>query len=119
MTLIHNDTLIMFMNLDQRFFLTIPILQLTSMREEQLALLIAHELSHYLLDHQVLRLAKAYFITHVYSRFIFRNAGFKEIYDPTKQEFRDKVVKKQKFSCFYPQQRLVTKYYEKNCDLFA
>ena len=50
-TLIHNDTVIMFMNLDQRFFLTLPILKLSGMNEERLALLIAHELSHYLLDH--------------------------------------------------------------------
>jgi hypothetical protein len=64
------------------------------MNEEQLALLIAHELSHFLLDHQVLRLAKGFFNKNIYSKLIFRNAGFKEVYDPTKQEFRDKVVNK-------------------------
>ncbi len=50
-TLVHNDTIMMFMNLDQRFFLTIPILQLTDMNEERLAVLLSHELAHYLLDH--------------------------------------------------------------------
>jgi len=50
-TLVHNDTIIMFMNLDQRFFLTIPLLKLTDMSEEKLAVLISHELAHYLLDH--------------------------------------------------------------------
>ena len=98
----HNDTIMMFMNLDQRFFLTIPVLQLTDMNEERLAVLLSHELAHYLLDHQVLRLAKGYFVKNIYSKFVFRNAGFREAYDPTKQEFRDKVVKKQKYSCFYP-----------------
>lgn len=29
------------------------------------------------------------------------------------------MAEKQKYSCFYPQQRVITKYYEKNCDLFA
>lgn len=50
-TLVHNDTVIMFMNLDQRLFLTIPILKFAGMQEERVALLIAHELAHYLLDH--------------------------------------------------------------------
>ena len=50
-TIVHNDTMIMFMNMDQRLFLTIPLLQLTNMNEEQLALLIAHEMAHFLLDH--------------------------------------------------------------------
>jgi len=93
-TLVHNDTIMMFMNLDQRFFLTIPILQLTDMNEERLAVLLSHEMAHYLLDHQVLRLAKGYFVNNIYSKFVFRNAGFREAYDPTKQEFREKVVKK-------------------------
>lgn len=42
----------------------------------------------------MLRLAKGYFVNNIYSKFIFRNAGFREAYDPTKQEFREKVVKK-------------------------
>jgi cellobiose-specific phosphotransferase system component IIA len=33
-TLVHNDTIIMFMNLDQRLFITIPLLQLANMNEE-------------------------------------------------------------------------------------
>jgi Zn-dependent protease with chaperone function len=50
-TLIHSDTFVMFINLDQRFFLTIPLLKLSNMNEESLALLVAHELAHYLLEH--------------------------------------------------------------------
>ena len=64
------------------------------MNEERLAVLLSHEMAHYLLDHQVLRLAKGYFVNNIYSKFVFRNAGFREAYDPTKQEFREKVVKK-------------------------
>ena len=50
-TLVHNDIVIMFMNMDQRFFLTIQILQIAGMKEERIALLLAHELAHFLLDH--------------------------------------------------------------------
>ena len=41
----------MYLNMDQRLFLTIKALNVSKMKEEELALLIAHELSHYLLDH--------------------------------------------------------------------
>lgn len=50
-TLIHNDTIIMFLNMDQRLLLSIPIIKLSKMNEEQLALLVSHELAHFLLDH--------------------------------------------------------------------
>jgi hypothetical protein len=55
--------------------------------------LIAHELAHFLLDHQVLRLSKGWFVNNILSRFVFRNAGFREVYDPTKEEFKEKVLK--------------------------
>jgi len=41
----------MFMNLDQTFFVTIAALKIAQMDEAKLALLISHELSHYLMDH--------------------------------------------------------------------
>lgn len=51
-SLIHNEQIvIMYFNLDQRFFLTVPIVKLSQMKEENLALIISHELAHYLLDH--------------------------------------------------------------------
>ena len=50
-TLIHNDTVAMYLGLDQRLLVTIPVLKLGGMREKDVALLLAHELSHYLLDH--------------------------------------------------------------------
>ena len=50
-TLVHDDTIIMLLNLDQKLYLTIPVLKLASMKEEGVALLVAHELSHYVLDH--------------------------------------------------------------------
>jgi hypothetical protein len=72
------------------------------MKEEGVALLIAHELSHYILDHQPYRIFKSVFVNRVKNLLFFRNAGFREVYDPTKQEFKDKVETKQKWSCFYP-----------------
>lgn len=39
-------------------------------------------------------------------------------YDPVSEEFKKKT-ELQKFCCLYPQQRVYTKYYERNCDAFA
>lgn len=47
-----------------------------------------------------------------------KSNGFKELYDPVREEYKEKT-KMQKDSCFYPQQRCVNKYYEKNCDIYA
>ncbi len=41
-----------------------------------------------------------------------------EIYDPLTLEFKERT-KLQKFSCYYPQQRVVNKFYENNCDSLA
>jgi Zn-dependent protease with chaperone function len=71
------------------------------MQEDQVALLLAHELSHFLLDHQFYRLVKALFVNKIASKLI-KTAGFKEVYDPTKEEFKLKVADKQLYSCFYP-----------------
>ena len=60
MKVIHNpDTVGMAMSLDQTFFITIATLKIAEMDEAQLALLISHELAHYLMDHQVNRLGHA------------------------------------------------------------
>ena len=64
--------------------------------------MIAHELAHFVLDHQVYRVAKSLFVNKVKSLLFFRNAGFREVYDPTRDEFRAKVADKQRYSCFYP-----------------
>lgn len=93
-SLVHDDTVIMLLNLDQRLYLTIPILKLANMKEEGVALLVAHELSHFILDHQPYRIFKAFFVNKIKSILFFKNAGFREIYDPTKQEFKEKVEKK-------------------------
>ena len=55
MQVLHNtNTLAMFMSTDQTFFTTVLAHKLAA-SEEHLALLVAHELAHYLLDHQVKR----------------------------------------------------------------
>ncbi len=48
---IHNENIGMFMNLDQKFYVSVAVLRATGMREEELALMLCHELAHYLLDH--------------------------------------------------------------------
>lgn len=42
----------------------------------------------------------------------------REVYDPVTEEFKQKT-KLQKFSCYYPHQRVMDKFYEKNCDMLA
>jgi hypothetical protein len=42
----------------------------------------------------------------------------REVYDPVTVEFKLKT-KLQKFSCYYPHQRIMDKFHEKNCDTLA
>lgn len=48
----------------------------------------------------------------------FKSARERELYDPVIEEYKKKTVL-QKYTCFYPQQRVITKFYEKNCDTLA
>eukprot|EP00347_Sterkiella_histriomuscorum_P010065 403338818 len=117
---IHEPTLGMFMSTDQTLFLSSQILKQGDMQEEQVALLLCHELSHYLLDHQVLRIMKS--IIH---NFFINTLSYKKIrerqdefQDPVFEEYRNKT-KIQQFMCFYDEQRIMTKFYEKTCDTLA
>ena len=56
------------------------------MDEKKLALLISHELSHYLLDHQAARITKVVFNEYIYRNY-FRTKEI-EIYDPIKEDFK-------------------------------
>ena len=38
----------------------------------------------------------------IYTKFIKRNAGLRDIADPAREEFKVKIADKQKYSCFYP-----------------
>ena len=49
--LVHDENLILFMNMEGTLFLTIKCLNVSEHDEAKLALLVCHELSHYLLDH--------------------------------------------------------------------
>ena len=80
-------------------------------------MLLAHELSHYLLDHNVKRTFVAFFWAYIY-RNLFKLPSHTEIYDPLTIEFKERT-KLHKFSCYYPQQRIFDKFYEKNCDALA
>ena len=54
---IHNDkTVGLFMSLDQTMFVTVATLTISGLDEAKLALIVANELSHYLMDHQLSRL---------------------------------------------------------------
>ena len=67
---LHNEhTIALYMNSDQTFYVTIKALQLAEMNEEKLALLVCHELGHYLLDHSALRQAKAWVLENVFTNY--------------------------------------------------
>ena len=61
------------------------------MKEESLALLLSHELSHYLLDHQPTRIFKSLFVNEIQNK-IFKSTKAKEIYDPAREEYKKKSV---------------------------
>ena len=49
---LHNEhTIGLFMSLDMTMFVTVATLKIAGMDEAKLALLISHELAHYLMDH--------------------------------------------------------------------
>ena len=56
--LVHNETLVLFLNFDGTFFVTIKSLKICEFSEEKLALLIAYEMAHYLLDHSQKRVTE-------------------------------------------------------------
>jgi len=49
----------MFLNTDQTFFVSSRCLKMAEDSEEMLALLLCHEISHYLLEHQSSRIMQA------------------------------------------------------------
>ncbi len=50
--LIHDPcTVLLFMNFNRTLFITSKALDVTAMEEDELALLVSHELAHYLLEH--------------------------------------------------------------------
>lgn len=87
---LHNvNSVAMFLSPDQTLFITIKAIELAK-NEKHLALMISHELGHYLLDHNVQRTFVAFFWAYIY-RNIFRLASQKEVYDPVTEEFKRKT----------------------------
>ena len=81
-------------------FVTIQSLKVAGMDEAKLALLISHELSHYLLGHQVERIGHAIFTEYLKKRW-FRMTEQKDIYDPVREDFKLKT-RLHRYSCYYP-----------------
>ena len=49
---LHNEgTVALWMSLDQTIFVTVAALRIAEMDEAKLALIVSHELAHYLMDH--------------------------------------------------------------------
>ena len=77
------------MSLDQTLFVTIKSLKVAGMDEAKLALLVSHELSHYLLDHQVSRIGCSMYRENVWKRYF--NLAKQDFYDPVREDFKEKT----------------------------
>ena len=105
-------TLALFFNLDQTFYITITALQLAEMDEAKLALLVSHELAHYLMDHNVYRMG----VSLIQEKVFNNQKLYKK--DPIKRDFMART-KLHSYSDYYPQQRIVSKFMQRNCDTLA
>jgi hypothetical protein len=88
---VYNHNLIMFFNWNHHFYITHKCINLTHNDERQLALLICHELSHYLLDHQARRVAIIVYATKIFNKW-FETDEEREIklYDPVHMELKER-----------------------------
>ena len=115
---IYDENLALFFNFDHTLYLTLKCHKLSEFTEEKLALLICHEMSHFLLGHNSRRIIISYFHWDLYKKW-FKTGHEKEFSDPRLDELKERT-KIQKYSCFYPQQqKFFDKFYEKNCDILA
>ena len=98
---IHNDkTVGLFMSLDQTMFVTVATLTISGMDEAKLALIVANELSHYLMDHQLSRLYTGLFNEKILS-YLHNKAYSSHKNDPVRNDFKART-KLQSYSSFYP-----------------
>ena len=93
--ILYDDTVFMFLSPDLHFFITHKALKLTQDNEMLLSLLISHELAHYLLDHQAMRMIHSFLLGYCYKR-LFPNKDWRDheevvVHDPLKYEFDDKT----------------------------
>jgi len=71
-------------------FVSVQILNLGDMCEEEVALLVCHELAHYLLDHQVLRIINNFLVNNIVYKYL-KAAPQPEVYDPTREQFKSRI----------------------------
>jgi len=94
------------MTLDQNIFISIRTLE-KARNDDELAMIIAHELSHFLLSHSLLRSLQIYFTRKIWSR---------SSIDPSigvKQKWFKNLV------CQYREGALYSKYYERKADILS
>ena len=86
--LVHDDTLSMFMNMDGTFYISKKCIDICSGDPKLLTLMLCHELSHFLLEHQCLRIINSIIHIDLYKRLFKlpsdRGSGTN---DPIKKEF--------------------------------
>lgn len=88
--LLYDENLVLFFNSDLKFYLTLKCHKLANYTEEKLALLICHELSHYLLDHNSKRIIISYFHWEFFKKWFKSIQDNCELYDPRTEEFKER-----------------------------
>ena len=107
-----------FMSLDQTFFISSKTLEI-SKSDDELAMIMAHELSHFLLQHLPLKIFNLYWLKK------YKNIGSEAFYQSADiiQSAHGESIKRarnlQYFSWFYPERLFFTKYYERKADILS
>lgn len=98
-----DSNILLFYNFDDTFYISSQCLKLAKNEPSKLALLICHELSHYLLDHQAKRVFTMWArhkLNGFSSIFKLKSQRLRVSPNPAVAEF-DKRVYPSQFGCFY------------------
>lgn len=98
---IENNTLILFYNFDNTFFVASKCLKIANLNEYELALLICSELSHFLLSHTPKRVFESLFQKYIFRK-LFRLSDDVSSTDPLVKDLEERTSL-HKHSPYYPE----------------
>ena len=115
---VHSNIHGAFMTLNGTMYISAKTIQICENNLDGLALIISHELSHYLLDHLPRKILKIY-MRKIHDSFKIKRVDRKfQILDEQANP-KDDLDYIKKYICLYPQSKLFSKYFEKRTDTLA
>lgn len=107
---VHSPAACLFMSLDQNLFVSVKLIRLAE-TDDELALILTHELCHCLLGHIPLKYINLYLNIKKYNRahHVQMGGGILE----------NMKTKYNKYSCFYPEKFHLDKFYERRTDMMS